>query len=311
MTDWLCRACFIQALYEHNEVFVQYLKVTETAEDLSALCQQFQRQGLYFPPGPSAPQEKKKDRKKGGETMPPIQTSFIRIQPSGNVSHRPVTIRELPEAERPANRIHHYGPGSVSTTELIAAILQTTTALDTAQRILAKYNGLDSLARARTDELMDIPGLGPAKAAQLKAAIELGRRALTAYPSDRKKVRCPKDAADLVILEMSTLEQEQIRLILLDTRMQVIDIPTLYVGSLNLAVVRIGEIFREAIRQNSAALVLVHNHPSGDPTPSPEDISLTNQAVQAGKLLDIEVYDHIIIGQGRYVSMKERNLGFS
>lgn len=153
--------------------------------------------------------------------------------------------------------------------------------------------------------------MGRTTAARLKAALELGRRLLTESPDERPQIASPADAANLLLAEMSALEKEEVRVILLDTRNRVLDIPTVYVGSLNTTVVRIGELFRAAIRQNAAAIILVHNHPSSDPSPSPEDVRLTEMTVQAGNLMDVELLDHLIIGGGgRFVSLKERGLGF-
>ena len=142
------------------------------------------------------------------------------------------------------------------------------------------------------------------------AALELGRRLMVASPEERPVVRSPADAANLLMMEMSLLQQEHLRLILLDTKNRVLGTPTVYIGSLNMSVLRVGEVFREVIRQNCAAVIVVHNHPSGDPTPSPEDVAVTKRIVNAGQLLDVEVLDHLVIGQQRYVSMKERGLGF-
>jgi DNA repair protein RadC len=153
-------------------------------------------------------------------------------------------------------------------------------------------------------------GIGDAKAAQLKAALELGRRLLVASPAERPQVRSPSDAAQLLMAEMSLLDQEHLRLILLDTKNYVLAIPTVYVGSLNTSLIRIGELFRYALRENCAVLIVVHNHPSGDPTPSPEDVIVTRRVVEGGQMLDIEVLDHLVIGNGRFVSLKERGLGF-
>ncbi|MFN2224744.1 MAG: RadC family protein, partial [Anaerolineae bacterium] len=153
-------------------------------------------------------------------------------------------------------------------------------------------------------------GLGPAKVAQIKAALELGRRLLAQSPEERPQIRSPADAANMVMSEMSWLEQEHLKVMLLDTKNRVLGTPTVYIGSLNTSMVRVGELFREAIRANCASLIVVHNHPSGDPTPSPEDVAVTRQIAEAGKLLDIELLDHLIIGQQRFVSLKERGLGF-
>ena len=223
---------------------------------------------------------------------------------------KPVMVRELPESERPVSRLHRYGTGSLSNTEIIASILQTPDALHQASTYLAKHDGLIGLARASVNELQEVDGVGPAQSARLKAAMELGRRILIASPNGRLQVKSPADAANLMMMEMSALEQEHMRLILLDSKNYVIATPTMYVGSLNTSVIRVGELFREAIRQNAAAMIVIHNHPSGDPTPSPEDVAVTELITQAGHLLDIDVLDHLIIGQQRYVSLKERGLGF-
>ena len=225
------------------------------------------------------------------------------------------TIKDMPVGERPRERLQHYGAGALSTAELIAILLRSGVAgesvLRLAERLLVRYGGLTGLAQASFAELCQEKGIGPAKVTQIKAALELGRRLLVASPQERPQVRSPADAANLLMMEMSLLAQEQMRVILLDSKNRVLAIPTVYQGSLNTSLVRVGELFREAIRQNCAAIIVVHNHPSGDPTPSPEDVLVTKQIVEAGKLLDIEVLDHLIIGQQRYVSLKERGLGFS
>jgi DNA repair protein RadC len=224
------------------------------------------------------------------------------------------TIKELPEGDRPRERLEHYGAGALSTAELLAIILRVGTkdenVIRMSQRLLTSYGGLVGLAQAPFSELCEFKGLGPAKATQLKAAFELGRRLLVAAPHERPVVKSPADAANLVLMEMAALEQEHLRTIILDTKNHVLKIHTVYIGSLNAAVVRVGELFREAVRLNSAALIVAHNHPSGDPTPSPEDVQVTRQIVEAGKLLSIDVLDHLVIGQARWVSLKERGLGF-
>ena len=220
-------------------------------------------------------------------------------------------VRELPVRERPANRLAHYGPGALSTIELIAAVLQTPNALYQAQQIVVRFGGLIGIACATLTELESVDGVGPAKAAQIKAALELGRRLMIQPVDEKPQVRSPADAANLLMGEMAPLQQEHLRVILLDTKNRILAIPTVYVGSSNTALVRVAEILRPAIRANAVALIIVHNHPSGDPTPSPEDIHLTEMIQKAGELADIQVLDHLIIGQQRYVSLKERGLGFS
>jgi DNA repair protein RadC len=220
-------------------------------------------------------------------------------------------VRDLPVSERPINRLHHAGPGSLSTGELIAILLGTSHQLMDAQRLLDVFEGLPGLSRASLSELTGQHGVGRATAARIKAALELGRRLLTTPPADRPQIRSPADAASLLMNEMSLLDQEHLRLILLDTKNYLISLPTVYVGSLNSNLVRVAEIFRYAIKENCAALIVVHNHPSGDPTPSPEDVVVTRRIVESGQMMDIEVLDHLIIGRGRFVSLKERGLGFN
>ncbi len=229
------------------------------------------------------------------------------------VSYQPL-IREIPEQERPRERLKKYGAASLSNAELLAIILRTGAAsesvLNLSAKLLAKFRGLDGLSRAGFGELCSERGLGEAKAAQLKAALELGRRLLSTQPGEKVIIKSPEDVANLLQAEMGMLEQEELRLVLLNTKNQVLHISPVYKGSINTSLIRVSELFREALRENCPAMIVVHNHPSGDPTPSPEDIKITEQIVKAGRLLDIEVLDHIIIGRQRYVSLKERGLGF-
>jgi DNA repair protein RadC len=224
------------------------------------------------------------------------------------------TIRELPTSERPRERLLSYGAAALSLAELLAIILRTGSqdenVVGMALRLLKEYGGLPGLSQATTTELSGIKGLGPAKIAQLKAALELGKRFQFESPDARPQVRSPGDAANLMLTEMSLLEQEELRVLLLDTKNRVLEKKTVYRGSLNMSLVRVAELFREAVRANCASLIVLHNHPSGDPTPSPEDIAVTKQIVEAGRLLDIDVLDHLIIGRQRFVSLKERGLGF-
>ena len=240
------------------------------------------------------------------------QASVIFMERTPGNSYVP-TIRELPTRRVP-QRLAAEGAGALSPAELLAIILrvggQGENAIAMAQRLLAEFGGLVGLARATVDELSRTHGMGPAKATQIKAALELGRRMHLATPDERLKVHGPADVANLLQLEMSLLEKEEIRAVLLDTKNNVLKVTTLYHGSLNTAVVRVGEVFREAIRANAASIIVVHNHPSGDPTPSPEDVSVTESLVKAGQMVDIDVLDHVIIGRQRYVSMKEKRAGF-
>jgi DNA repair protein RadC len=224
-------------------------------------------------------------------------------------------IRDMPATERPRERLRDYGPGALSTAELLAIVLRTGTSRESvlalATRLLSSYRGLAGLARAGFGEMCHERGLGEAKAAQLKAAFELGQRLASAQPDDRPSVRSPQDVVNLLQPEMGLLDQEELRVVLLNTRNQVLRVHPVYRGSVNTSLVRVGELFREAVRQNCPAIVVVHNHPSGDPTPSADDVTMTKQAVEAGRLLDIEVLDHLVIGAPpSFASLKERHQGF-
>jgi DNA repair protein RadC len=153
-------------------------------------------------------------------------------------------------------------------------------------------------------------GLGEAKAAELRATFELALRLNALQPEERLVVRSPQDVMNLMGAEMALLSQEHLRVLLLNTRNQLLGVTEVYKGNVSAAVVRTSELLREAVRQNAPCLLLVHNHPSGDPSPSPDDVHLTKQALEAGKLLDIEVLDHIIIGEKRFASLKQLGLGF-
>ncbi|MGQ9773295.1 RadC family protein [Chloroflexus sp.] len=223
-------------------------------------------------------------------------------------------IHEQPLHDQPRERLARQGAGALSDAELLAILLRVgtngTNVLQLAQQLLAESGGLQGLQRLDFQELCRLHGMGVSKAATVKAALEIGRRLARSAIEERFPIRSPADVATLLLVEMSHLDQEHLRTILLDTKNRVQQITTVYIGSLNAANVRVGEVFKEAVRRNSAGIIVVHNHPSGEPTPSMEDIEITRQLVSAGRLLDIEVVDHLIIGNGRYVSLRERGLGF-
>lgn len=225
-----------------------------------------------------------------------------------------LTINKLPGNERPRERLLAHGPKVLSNIELLAIILRTGTAgenvLRLAERVLAHFGGIHGLASASRGELEQFNGLGLAKITQIAAAFELGRRAATTVPEERPLVQNAADAAALVD-DMRDLKQEHVRVILLDSQRRVVTISTVYIGTLNASVLRAAEIYREAVTRNCPALILAHNHPSGNPAPSPEDTQITQSLLAAGKLLDIQLLDHIIIGQHNWTSLKEMGLVFT
>ncbi|MCX6013179.1 MAG: DNA repair protein RadC [Chloroflexi bacterium] len=229
----------------------------------------------------------------------------------GNIEYH-VSIKALPLSERPRERLRDYGSSSLSNSELLAIILRSgsrsSSAIELASRLLSKYNGLAGLTKASIIEMQEENGIGEVKAIELKAVLELGRRLHSLQPDERPVVKSPDDVAYLLLAEMSYLDQEHLKVVLLNTKNQVTSISEIYKGSVNTSYVRISEVFRNAIKDNCPAIIIVHNHPSGDPTPSEEDIKITGQIVEAGKLLNIEVLDHIIIGQQKYISLKQKGI---
>jgi DNA repair protein RadC len=221
-------------------------------------------------------------------------------------------LRDLPHEERPRERMMQYGAEALSHAELLAILLRTgshqESAIHLAQRIMNKVGSIRNLVDLSIDELKQIKGIGSAKAVQLKAGIELGQRLARARMSDTVTIRSPRDAMDLLGEQLRYLQKEHFVCLFLNTKNHVIAQETLSMGSLNASIVHPREIFRAAIKCSSASIVCAHNHPSGDPTPSPEDISLTSRLVEAGHIIGIEVLDHVIIGDGDFVSLKEQGL---
>ena len=224
---------------------------------------------------------------------------------------RPV-VQVLPLREQPGARVR-ADSAACTTLELLAALIGGPQQIEVAQRLFTHFGSLSHIFAAPATALAEISGIGPLTVARLRAALELGLR-VTAQPTEqRPQIRGAADAAELLIPQMCRLEQEQFKLILLDTRMYVIDLVTLYVGSVNEQVIRVAEVFREAIRHNATAIVLAHNHPTSDVSPSPEDLSTSRAIINAGRLLNVEVVDHLIIsgrGQHAFYSMKEHGVAF-
>ena len=220
-------------------------------------------------------------------------------------------LAELPAFERPVSRILREGPAVCNTTELLQALIGGSKAESIARELMGRYITLGAISHATVIELTHIAhGLGEKCAIRLKAALELGRRSLAPMTDERPQIRTPSDAAKILMVEMSSLEQEEVRILLLDARNRVISNSMLYRGSQTACSVCVGEVFKAAIRHGAPSLIVAHNHPSGDASPSAEDVKLTTNLVKAGKLLDCEVIDHLVIGSMTWVSLKERGLGF-
>jgi DNA repair protein RadC len=225
-------------------------------------------------------------------------------------SYRPTKLKTLPLRDQPAYRVTSNA-AACSLAELLAAVVGGAQQIEVAEGILARFGGdVQRIYKAHVAELASVRGVGQQTAVRLKAALALGLR-LTEPTGDRPVINSPADAAALVQPEMSLLEQEFLRVMLLDTRNRLLDIVEVYHGAVNSSQVRLAEVFKPAIQRIAPAILVCHNHPSGDPTPSPDDVAVTRAMVQAGRLLDVDLLDHLVIGGSRYVSLKERGLGFS
>lgn len=212
--------------------------------------------------------------------------------------------------ERPRERLLRLGAHALSEAELLAIMLRTGTERENAYqlslRLLTSFHDLRGLSQASFDELVSIKGIGPVKAIELQAAFELGRRQMGNIIGKRPVIRLPKDVAELMMPQMSLLTQEHFVCLFLNTKNQVIGKQTIFVGSLDASIVHPREVFKEAIKRSSASVICLHNHPSGDPTPSREDIAVTKTLMGAGDLVGIALLDHVIIGDGKYISLKEQ-----
>ena len=222
------------------------------------------------------------------------------------MTHR---VRELPIADRPRERLATLGAPALSATELLTVLWGAGSA-EAAVGALAVHGSLADLFRADVIELTAVPGVGQARAAQLVAAFEIGRRSSVASHGARWAVRAPRDVADRLRPEMAALEREELRVLLLNTKNAVLRETTVYMGNVSAAIVRVAELFRDAVRIHAAGVILVHNHPSGDPEPSPDDLQLTAETIAAGRLLDVPVLDHVILARDGYVSLRDRGISF-
>ncbi|MBS6534575.1 DNA repair protein RadC [Peptoniphilus harei] len=229
------------------------------------------------------------------------------------------TIKEMPEDERPQEKLIKFGPDYLSNAELLALIIRTgnrkgDSAIDTATKVLRSLrtandsNGLNSLKNANLSNLMEVDGIGEAKAAMILAAVQLGIRLAVSSNGTKIRVTSPSIAANYVLSEMSVLEQEHFRIMTLNTKKEINFIREISKGTINMTIVHAREVFRAAISDNAHSIILLHNHPTGDPSPSKEDIGLTKNLIEASKIIGIDILDHIIIGDNRYFSFLEEGL---
>ena len=229
---------------------------------------------------------------------------------------RSLTIKELPTDERPREKLASHGPAALSNAELLAILINTGSRGESVttlcQRILRESGGgLRGLMKRDLDSLTEIHGVGPAKAVTILAAVELGRRLAQIAPEDRPQIRNPDDLAQIFEPRLMALDHEQLWVAVLDTKHRLERLVPVYQGSVNSAQVRTAEVFKEAVRANAPAIAIAHNHPSGDPAPSADDIALTADLERAATILDIELIDHLVIGDGRWLSLRRLGLGFS
>lgn len=229
-------------------------------------------------------------------------------------TEKPLMVKDLPLEERPREKLIAKGAKALSNAELLAILLRTGTKEDSVMRVAEKLliaykdSGLAAIAQLSLREFGKIKGIGKVKAITVLAALELGTRLAESPSRGRWTVRSPKDVADYVMARLRYESKENFIIMLLNTKNHVLATPTISVGSLSASIVHPREIFREAIHHAAASIILIHNHPSGDPSPSKEDIVVTENLVKAGQLMDIAVLDHIIIGDNRYTSLKEKGI---
>ncbi len=256
------------------------------------------------PPGPEPPvlQAKRKPPSKivkAGETC----AERDRYSP---------TIKELPAEERPRERLHASGASALTTAELIAILIRTgnaqRSAVSLGEYLLAEFGSIKGVATASLEQLASVKGLGEAKAAQIKAAIEFGNRVALFTEDARPAITGPRDVANLLMPELRHQKKEHLKSLLLDTKNKVLAIRTVSIGDLSSSIVHPREVFKDAVVASAASIIVAHNHPSGDPTPSAEDVTVTKRLMAAGEIMGIDLLDHIVLGDGDFVSLKERGL---
>ncbi|MDN4607141.1 RadC family protein [Sporosarcina highlanderae] len=219
-------------------------------------------------------------------------------------------IRDVHIADRPRERLIRQGAASLSNQELVAILLRTGTKEESvlllANRILNSFDKIQDLKDATVEEMMAVKGIGQAKAVQVLAAAEIGKRIYRKHSEGRYVIKSPEDAAAYLMTDMSSLLQEHFVVLFLNVKNEVLHKQTIFIGSLNSSIVHPREIFREAVKRSAASIIVSHNHPSGNPAPSPEDIEVTKRLVEAGAIMGIELLDHVIIGDHRFISLKEK-----
>lgn len=217
-------------------------------------------------------------------------------------------VRDIHTLDQPKVRLDRAGPAALTAAELLTLITGAHS-VDIAADLLRDFDGLAGLAKADRLQL-EAAGVSPGRIDRIQASFELGRRLLADWPAGRWSIRAPRDVADRLVLQMGRLEREELRVVILNTRNVVLRVVTAYQGNVSASLVRVGELFRDAVRLAASGVIIVHNHPSGDPTPSPDDLHLTAEAIAAGRLLDIQVLDHLVIGHDAYVSLRDRGISF-
>jgi DNA repair protein RadC len=224
----------------------------------------------------------------------------------------PTAVREMPEEDRPRERLARLGPEALRDAELIAVLFRTGTremgAVALAERLIRHFGDLRTLARATVEELQQVKGVGAVKAIELKAALELGKRLATHKALERPKIRGAADVSDLLMLTFKELETEHFKALLLNTKHEVLKVVDISRGTLDGTMAMPRDVFRQAVREGAAAVIVCHNHPSGDPEPSRMDRELTKRLRESGELIGIPLLDHVVFGDGRYVSLQERSL---
>lgn len=221
-------------------------------------------------------------------------------------------MREMPPEERPRERLEQLGPEALRDAELLAVLFRTGTreegAVALAERVVRHFGGLRALARASVTELTHIKGLGRVKAIEIKAALELGKRLARFSDNDRPRIRTAQDVVDILMIPFKDAENEQFKCLLLNTKNEVLKTVDVSSGGLDSTEAMPRDVFRQAVREAASAVVVAHNHPSGDPEPSQSDVALTHRLRDAALVLGIRLLDHVVFGDGRYVSLKERQL---